>query len=373
MKETKISSRFTEKVNVVFSALKRDYFIITIAVIALLRVVTFSQVYEDGDTIRISTTVRTEPIVYENSRGIFVKGLWTYVDLYPEIHYGDFVVIEGVVDGRKLANPKVEGIRETTGPLFVLRENLNEFYSKSLPSPHDALVAGFVLGSKALMPRPFWEVLKKTGTAHVVVASGMNVTLVASFLMAFLVIFLPRKKAIFVALVGIWLYAVIAGFDAPIVRAAIMGSIAFGAQTLGRSSVAWRGLVLSALLMLILVPSWFSDLGFILSFVATGSLILFEKPIGKRLKKVPRILREDFSTSLAAQIGVAPILFVTFGYFNVLSPIINALILWIVAPVTIIGALAGLVGMISEPIGRGLILLVYPLTTWFVGVVNLFS
>ena len=245
-----------------------------------------------------------------------------------------------------------------------------DFYQRSLPSTHSALVAGVTIGSKASIPTEFWEKLKMSGTVHVVVASGMNVTLVAGFLMGILIFFIPRRRAIPLALIGIWSYAILSGFDAPIIRAAVMGSIAFTAQEIGRLYLAWRALVLSALAMLFIKPEWIIDLGFILSFVATASLMLFEARIRKFLRRVPSIIRQDLSTTLAAQIGVAPILFASFGQFNILSPLVNALILWTIPPITIIGMIGGMLGLIFEPAGRLVLLLSYPMTSWFIFVVK---
>jgi competence protein ComEC len=207
----------------------------------------------------------------------------------------------------------------------------------------------------------------------VVVASGMNVTLVAGFLLNLLILVLPRRQAVPVTLIGIWCYSLIAGFDAPIIRAAIMGSIGFTAQVLGKLYYAWRALAFSALAMLIIQPKWVGDIGFILSFVATASLMIFEAKIRKYLMKIPVILREGLSTSLAAQIGVAPILLVTFGQFNLLSPLINALVLWTIAPITIIGAIGGLIGVFVPGLGRMILYLTFPLSAWFVYIVNIFN
>lgn len=342
-------------------------------IIVIFRQVFYTAKFADGDVVRISGRIKKEPIIYEYSAMIVIEDLVAFVPLFPEINYGDVVVIEGVVDDGGLKDPEIISITPNKSPLFLYRKRLQSFYHKNLPSPHDALVSGFVLGSKANMPRDFWEELKITGTAHVVVASGMNITLVAGFLMTTLVLFINRKKAVVLALAGIWVYAVLAGFDAPIIRSAIMASIAFVAVMLGRLGNAWRALVLSALIMLIISPSWISDLGFILSFVATGSLMLFSKPIQERLKFVPGIVREDLATSLSATIGVGPILFYTFGYLNVLSPLINTIVLWTVVPVTLIGAVAGILGTVYEPLGSLVLKLVYPMTWWFTKIVEVFS
>lgn len=351
----------------------RNVFWIFLALLIFVRVMTTRPVYSDGDKVRITTKVSSEPIKYDTSQRLILVGLKTYLPNYPEISYGDRVVVEGIVEDGKLNNPELISLEPTTGILYKTRNNIIKVYQKSLPEPHASLLAGLTLGSKAGLPASFWETLKKTGTAHVVVASGMNVTLVASFLIGILILLLPRKKAIPLALVGVWTYSLLSGFDAPIVRAAIMGSVTFVAQILGRLQAASRALFLSAALMLIIKPDWITDLGFILSFVATASLMLFERKIASLIRFVPGIFREGLSTSLAAQIGVAPILFVTFGQFNPLSPIINALVLWTIAPITIIGGIGGIIGLVSVTAGKAIVFLSYPLTAWFVWIVGAFG
>jgi len=341
-----------------------------LVLLIFVRYITTRPTYQTGDRIRITSRVISEPVRYTDTQYLKVEGLRFYLPLYPEVGYGDEIVVEGVVEENKLKSVELIEIKPASGILPKMRKMLVGFYQKSIPEPHSSLVAGVVLGSKASIPNDFWESLKITGTAHVVVASGMNVSLVASFLMNGLVTLIPRRKAIFFALAGIWIYAIMSGFDAPIIRAAIMGSIAFTAQVLGRINYAWRGLFISALVMLIVRPDWISDYGFILSFVATASLLLFQKKIENKLPRLPKIVKEDFSTSLAAQIGVAPILYATFGQFNIFSPFINAAILWTIAPITIIGMVAGIVSYISIWLGQAILMLTYPLTWWFIGVVN---
>jgi competence protein ComEC len=351
----------------------RYIFWIFLILLIIIRIITTRPDFSDGDKVRITTKVSSEPIKYDTSQRLILVGLKTYLPKYPEIGYGDKVVVEGIVEDGKLNNPELISLELATGILYKTRNNIIEVYQKSLPEPHASLLAGLTLGSKAGLPTGFWEALKKTGTAHVVVASGMNVTLVAGFLMGILIILLPRRKAIPLALVGVWTYSLLSGFDAPIVRAAIMGSVTFTAQALGRLQVASRALFLSAALMLIVKPDWITDLGFILSFVATASLMLFERKIANLIRFVPGIFREGLSTSLAAQIGVAPILFATFGQFSLLSPIINALVLWTIAPITIIGGIGGIIGLASITAGKVIIYLSFPLTTWFVWIVEAFG
>ena len=330
-------------------------------------------VYKNGEIVRITSRVLQEPVRYSFSQVISVAGLSVSLPLFPEISYGDSVVVEGRVEKRKLLDGNLISVRQNENWFYQFRRKIISFYQKSLPEPSASLISGMVLGSKASIPENFWQDLKITGTAHVVVASGMNVSIVAAFLMGLLALFFPRKRAIPFVLAGIALYCVLSGLDAPIIRAAIMISVVFLAQETGRVTSTWRALILSAIIMLAFKPLWLIDLGFILSFVATASLLIFEPKIRSKLSFVPGVLKEGLSTSLAAQIGVAPILFVTFGQFNILSPIINALVLWTVPFITILGAVGGIIGLVLPQLGKVLLYLLYPFTWYFVKVVELFG
>ena len=336
-----------------------------------LRFYSTRPIYKNGDFIRITSKVYNEPIIYERLQYLKIQGLKIYLPKYPAVNYGDTIFVEGKINDKKLVSPKLIEIKETKNFLYNFRQKLIDFYKASLPEPFSSLVAGTVIGSKN-MPESFWDKLKDTGTAHVVVASGTNVTLTAAFLIGVLTVFLKRRHAILITALGILGYVIISGFDAPIVRAGIMGGILLFSQEKGRVVSTWRILIYSALIMLIIKPVWITDLGFILSYVATISLILFQKIIDLRLKLIPAVFREGLSTSLAAQIGVAPIIFVTFGQFNILSPIINALVLWTIPYIMVLGAVGGIVGLIVPVVGRLILFTLFPLLWYFINILYIF-
>jgi competence protein ComEC len=339
----------------------------------IFRYFTTRPVYKNGDTVRITATIYSDPITYPTSQGVKIGELVAYLPNFPNISYGDKIVIEGVVNNGKLDKPKLILVNQSQGFGSAIRNKIIDFYLAILPQPMSGLTAGTVLGSKGTMPADFYNKTKLTGVAHVVVASGTNVTFVVSFLMGVLTYFLPRRKAILFAILGIILYLFISGFDAPLVRAAIMAFLTFWAVESGRIISGWRILFLTAGLMLVIQPDWVIDIGFILSFASTASMMLFNKRIGGWLKHIPEIFRESLSTSLSAQIGVTPILFVTFGQFNIWSPLINALVLWTVPYIMILGSIGGIVGLIFPVIGKLILYLSYPLLWWFVKVVGIFS
>lgn len=329
----------------------------------------------NNDRIKITAKVTTEPIRYKTSQYLKIKGLKIYLPKYPEIFYGDYLVVEGRYNKQKnsVENPKLIEHKINEGLLYQFRQLLVSFYKKALPEPHSSLIAGVTIGSKSEIPEDFWEKMKKSGTVHIMVASGFNLTLVAGFLVSFLILFMSRKNAVMAALIGIWIYALISGFDAPVIRAAIMSSCAFLAVGLGRVNFAWRSLFVSVIAMLLIWPLWLTDLGFILSFSATSSLMLFGEIVKKAVSilKVPSGIGEGLYTSLAAQILVAPILFVTFGYLSIWSPLINAAILWTIPIITSLGIIAGLAGVVCFELGKIILFCIYPLTSYIVWIISI--
>jgi competence protein ComEC len=73
--------------------------------------------------------------------------------------------------------------------------------------------------------------------------------------------FAPRRAA-FVAIVGIGLYTLLVGANAPVVRAAIMGSLAVLARLVGRRAFGPVALFTAAIVMTALNPLTLWDVGF---------------------------------------------------------------------------------------------------------------
>lgn len=351
----------------------KKFFWIFLVLLTVFRYFTTRPIYKNGDTVRVTSAVLSDPVTYGVYQYFTVAGLKVYLPIFPEINYGDKVVIEGIVNEGKLEKPKLISLESLINFGSGFRKKIIDFYENSLPQPMSGLIAGVVLGSKSSLSENFWQQVKNTGVAHVIVASGTNVTFVIAFVFGVLNYLLPRRKSIYIVMLSVVFYLFLSGFQAPIIRASIMATIAFWAQKEGRLVSAWRIYFLTAFIMLIINPDWLVDIGFILSFVSTGSIMLFEKRISKLFKQLPEILKEGLTTSLAAQIGVAPILFVTFGQFNLLSPVINMLILWTVPYMMILGATGGVVGIIIPDLGKIILYISYPLTWWFSTVVSFFN
>jgi len=260
--------------------------------------------------------------------------------------------------------------------LLTLLDNLREAISvlvrESLPEPQASLLLGMILGVSSGFPAEFYESLRVTGTLHVVVVSGFNITVIINTLAGFLS-FIPLKLRFFVTLVFITAFVLLVGPNPPVVRAAVMGSIGLLGTVLGRQRDALRTLLIASLLMLVFRPNWAGELSFQLSFLATLGLIVIQ-PLFERVipgKNLP--LRGDFITTSAAQVMVWPLIAFHFGQVSLLSPLINALILWTVPLITYLGLVTITIGMFIKGVGVLIFLPIRLFLDFFVGVVEAFS
>jgi len=382
----------------------RIVFILCVALILLaLRFFFFYQnqpKITDGQHVNFQTTLLKEPQVFSRYQRFSAninsaQEVFITTSVFSQLHYGDTVVITGILKERVLSRnksivtmsyPKVEVIKDNnpSTPLRVLlaissfiREKAASLFGKTLPQTSASLLLGIVFGIKETMPEDLTESLRLSGVFHVVAASGMNVTMVGGFLSSLFGFFLKRQIAILASVIGIAFYALLAGLDPPIVRASIMGTLAFTGQLIGRQTLGAYGLFLSGFAMLFFSPKLIFDVGFQLSFLATAGL-LYIRPLFERSKKAKVILNrsivgEGVVTTIAAQAGTLPILVSNFGAYSLWSVIVNGLVLWTIPTLMVIGGVGAILGMIAQPLGSTFLYLSLPFLLYFQEVVSMFA
>ena len=256
--------------------------------------------------------------------------------------------------------------------LSTFREGVTELVRTSLPEPQASLLLGMVMGVKSGFPPGFYENLRITGTLHVVVVSGFNITIIISTL-ARLLIFIPLKLRLFITLTFITAFVLLVGPEPPVVRAALMGSIALIGTVLGRQRDALRVLLLATVVMLIFERSWATSLSFQLSFLATLGLIVIFPTLDRVVPWRGATLREDLLTTSSAQIAVWPLIAWHFGQVSIISLIVNTLVLWSVPIITYLGLVTVTVGIAINSIA--VVILTFPrlFLDYFIWIVNLFS
>ena len=115
-----------------------------------------------------------------------------------------------------------------------VKDSLASKARKSLPSPHSELVLGMTIGLDDLSKSPrFKDALKRTGTIHVVVVSGFNMSLVAGY--ALKIFGSPYKvRNLMLTLMSTFFYAAFTGFEPPVLRAWVMSSFMLVGKFSGR-------------------------------------------------------------------------------------------------------------------------------------------
>lgn len=241
-----------------------------------------------------------------------------------------------------------------------------------LPSNQAGLLLGMVLGVGEYIPKELKTGLQRTGTIHIVVVSGQNLTLLAGFLMA-LAPFLGRKKTVGLTLLVLGFYSLLTGFQVPVIRAAVMFLFVSTAQFFNREAEGGWVLILTALLMLLFNPNWLLSISFQLSFLATVGVVVVAPVISAYLKFLPEIIKQDFGVSLAATLMTLPIIAANFHQVSLISLVVNTLVLWTVPIIMVSGALAVVVYLINSFLGSLLGLVPGVFLTYFVYIVELFD
>jgi competence protein ComEC len=235
-----------------------------------------------------------------------------------------------------------------------LRGKILEASRNSLPPTSSLILTNLIVG-KADFPSPpeLVESFRKTGTIHILVVSGTQVSLLIAFVWFLLRLFRVRasslgplflrkevrrkiglkgKDELLLLLRGLSFlfffsfliigYSFLVGGQLPIQRASLMGILGLIAVTLGREMDTFNIFALTALAILMSHPPALYNPSFQLSFLAVWGLISL-LPIVQTLIPAPhssilRFFHLTFATSLSAQLAVSPLLI---HYFKMFSPI----------------------------------------------------
>lgn len=324
--------------------------------------------------INFKATLLDQPSVYEKWQYFFINGYSVKVDSKSFFEVGDILEIEGELSDGRLTKPEIKKVGESVWQknLFSLRSKLKGKIFSALPQPQAGFLAGILLGEREDLTEKFKENLRRSGTIHVVVVSGYNISVVGGFL-AGLARFVHRRIATILAILGIIFYTLLVGADPPAIRAAIMGSLAFFAVLSGRQRFSLYSLLLSSFIMIVASPNIISNISFQLSFLATGGIILFHEKIFTFLKFLPKPFNEDLATTLSAQILVVPIIYYHFGSVSAISPLVNGLVLWVIPLSTIAGFVFLAVSFLAWPIAVAVSWVLWALLTIFIFIVEFFG
>ena len=125
--------------------------------------------------------------------------------------------------------------------------------SRAIPEPEAGLASGILIGLRERVSRAVADDFTVTGLTHVVAISGWNIALVAGIATALLrATGLGRRPRSGIVIAAIVAYTILAGAEASVIRAAVMGGVVLIARESGRPSGAAAALGLACWGLLLL-------------------------------------------------------------------------------------------------------------------------
>ncbi|MGB5925293.1 MAG: DNA internalization-related competence protein ComEC/Rec2 [Dehalococcoidia bacterium] len=359
--------------------------------------------YNDKGTAEIQGMVAEEPDIRDryclltfSASGITVNGegkdvsgsALIRVSRYPTYHYGDVLEVTGELETPSQSEdfdykaylghqgiysviyyPSVELLDRGQGipPLqwiYSLRERLSVSLARALPEPQGSLSQAILLGLRGNVPDSLHEAFSRTGTAHLLAISGLHMSIIIAILLSLCTLVFGRQRSLYIwlTLALIWLYALLAGMNPPVIRATIMGSLFIIAVYLGRQGSAIIALAFAAAVMVGIQPGLLWSVSFQLSFTAMAGLILlypYFQAWGRRgvarisgdretLAATGNMITDVFAASLAATVAVAPLIAYNFGIVSLVGLPATFLTLPALPFIIVTSALVGFVGLIAS-------------------------
>lgn len=219
-----------------------------------------------------------------------------------------------------------------------------------------AVIAAMAMGDKSALNQETKEAYSISGTSHILAVSGLHIGIIFQLIILLLGGKHRSKLTIILSTTIVWAYVIFIGFPASAVRAATMLSIYSMVLLSLRPDPTLNTLALAYIIMVLVNPFNIFDIGFQMSFLAVGSILLFYPLFFCLLSSHSNIIRAIwglFCVSLAAQIGTLPLIVFYFGRISCYSLITSfiaipaatlilylCVLLFILSPLTYISFLA---------------------------------
>ncbi|WP_456825453.1 ComEC/Rec2 family competence protein [Cellulomonas sp. P5_E12] len=212
----------------------------------------------------------------------------------------------------------------------------------TLPGDAGALLPGVSVGDTRAIPDELAAAMRTAGLTHVTAVSGAHFSLVAALVLALASAVGPPRAGRAAVTVAAMAAMVLLVHPSPsVLRAAVMGLVAVLGVLVGRPHRAPAALSATVVLLLVVDPWLAAELGFVLSVLATGGLVLVGGPLAERWSpRCGRPLATALALPVAAQLVCAPAILAATPTVALYAVPANMLVAPALAPATVLGLAA---------------------------------
>lgn len=224
------------------------------------------------------------------------------------------------------------GLLDPPSVVWSLQRWRQAFYDRLqaalVGSPFAGVHTALVMGDERGIGPAQWDVLRRTGTAHLIAISGSHIALIAGWVFvvvrwsvaaAGVVRWPPPSVAALVASAVALAYSALADFAIPTRRALLMLAVVMAGIALRRNLRTARLLVLACFLVVLFDPLAVTSAGFWLSFGAVAVIVM---SVGSRLASYHGAIGL-WRVNWATAVGLAPMLLLFFRQIPLVSPLAN--------------------------------------------------
>lgn len=226
----------------------------------------------------------------------------------------------------------------------VRRHFLKVIDAWNLPQSQSAISKALLLGYRYDIDDTALKAYASAGAMHVLAVSGLHVGIVYT-MAGYLLFFIMRikrgaliKSMILVLL--LWMFALITGMSASVVRASTMFTfVAFGTSMKRHTSI-YNTILGSAILLLIIRPSYLFEVGFQLSYAAVFGIVWIQPRLSALYRpstKFVKVIWDITTVSIAAQLITFPLGLYYFHQFPTLFLVSNLIVIPVVTGLMYLG------------------------------------
>ena len=256
----------------------------------------------------------------------------------------------------------------------TVREQLLSSLSQLPNNTYQGLLQALTIGHKSAITQDQWQVLRRTGTSHLMAISGLHVGMVAGLvfvvvrrlLPTFILkhISAPQIAALFSLLVA-GFYTLLAGFSVPTQRAFAMLLVFMLAIVIKRRAFSINTLALALIAVLAINPVSVLSVGFWLSFLAVLiiTLVSSARVVGGQTKV--RLWLQGLRVQWLIALGMLPLSILLFQQGSLISPLANMLVIPLIGMLIVpLSLLASLLSAFSVEAGIYLFSMISEVFSW---------